>query len=230
MTIPEPCILIIEDEAPIRKFLKASLAQEPYRVEFAQTAAEGLKQLTLQPPDILILDLGLPDGDGLDIIQRLREWSQLPIIVLSARGREEDKVTALELGADDYLTKPFGLAELLARLKVALRHAQRHPQSGQMEFIIGDLTVDVAARKVSVNNSDVALTPIEYKILAILVRHAGKVVTYNQLLKEVWGKHALEHNTTLRIHMQHIRRKLQDNPLQPRYITTEAGIGYRLKL
>ncbi len=222
-------IVVIEDEPEIRKFLKAILTSHDYNPTFAETAKEGIKLISAHPPEIIILDLGLPDMDGIDVIKNLREWSTVPIIVLSARGQEKDKVTALELGADDYLTKPFSSAELLARLKVALRHAQNHSQQSSV-FEIGDIKVDLERRQVLMKGQEIHLTPTEYKLFTTLVKHAGKVVTHTQLLKEVWGKNSNENSHYLRIYTQHLRQKLGDNPMQPKYIFTEAGIGYRLKL
>jgi len=176
----------------------------------------------------MLLDLGLPDSDGLDIIKELRGWSQLPVIVLSARGQEQDKVTALELGADDYLTKPFGAAELLARISVALRHSRAGNQP-QSIFESAGLKIDFGSRQVAVDRQQIHLTPTEYKLLCTMVKHAGKVVTHGQLLGEVWGKHATEQGHYLRIYMQHLRQKLGDDALNPRFLITETGIGYRLK-
>lgn len=229
MTHAESEILVIEDEPEIRKFLKAVLTNHAYKATFAETATEGLKLASTHPPELVILDLGLPDMDGLEVIKRIREWSSLPIIVLSARGQEQDKVDALELGADDYLTKPFGAAELLARLKVAQRHARGSaPQMPQI-FENGDMKVDFERRQVFIGDKEIHLTPTEYKLFTMLVKHAGKVVTRTQLLKEVWGKNSSENSHYLRIYTQHLRQKLGDNPLHPKYIITEAGIGYRLK-
>lgn len=222
-------IVIIEDEPEIRKFLKTALTSRGYAASFAETATEGLKLLTFFPPELLILDLGLPDMDGLEVIKNVREWSQIPIIVLSARGQEQDKITALELGADDYLTKPFGVGELLARLNVALRHSRLRNTVESPVFEYKELTVDLAKRQIFIQDAEIHLTPTEYKLLSALVKHAGKVVTHSQLLKVVWGKHSTENNHYLRIYMQHLRQKLGNDPLQPRYLLTEAGIGYHLK-
>ena len=229
MTQPNASILVIEDEPEIRKFLKAALESHDYAPVFAETAKDGLKAITARPPEVIILDLGLPDMDGLDVIRTVREWSAVPIIVLSARGQEQDKVTALELGADDYLTKPFGVPELLARLKVALRHARQSSSAPSPVFETGDISIDLEKRLVKVKDEEVHLTPTEYKLLAVLVKHAGKVVTQQQLLKEVWGKNSTENSHYLRVYAQHLRQKLGDDPMRPRYIVTEAGIGYRLK-
>lgn len=220
-------ILIVDDEAQIRKFLRTTLAAQGYQIEEAVNAEAAHKQLNVHPPELMILDLGLPDADGLSVLQQLRSWSSLPVIVLSARGFEQAKVDALEAGADDYLTKPFGTAELLARIKVALRHARQEPQSGHV-FQAHGLQVDRDKRVVRVDGNDVRLTPTEYKLLDVMVTHAGKVVTHGQLLREVWGKHSTEQGHYLRVYMQHLRQKLGDTALNPRFILTETGIGYRL--
>jgi two-component system KDP operon response regulator KdpE len=226
---PEATVLVIEDEPEIRKFLKVILSSHHFKSAFAETAKEGLKLLAARSPDTIILDLGLPDMDGLEVIKKVREWSQIPIIVLSARGQEQDKVAALELGADDYLTKPFGAAELLARIKVAQRH-MRQATAGEGHLIeSGDLKIDLEKRQVSIAGTAVDLTPTEYKMLSVLALNAGKVVTNKQLLHEVWGRNSEENNHYLRIYAQHLRRKLGDDPMQPKHIITEAGIGYRLR-
>ncbi len=225
-----PQLLIIEDEPEIRKFLRVTLEQQGYSVTEAITGGEGLKRITTYPPELIILDLGLPDMDGTEIINTVRSWSKLPIIVLSARDREQDKVAALEAGADDYLTKPFGTNELLARIKVALRHANNsNNKDEEAVFEYAGLKVDLAKRLVRINAEEVHLTPIEYKLLAMLVKHAGKVVTHKQLLSEVWGKNAGSQSHYLRLHTQHLREKLGDDATQPKYILTEAGVGYRLR-
>ncbi len=222
-------ILVVEDEQEIRKFLSFSLESHGYKPVIAVNGHEGLQQVASARPELMILDLGLPDMDGQQIIRRVREWGSLPIIVLSARGQEQDKINALENGADDYLTKPFGLGELLARIKVALRHSRQSDNAESEIFSQDDLVVDRARRVVMLAGAEVHLTPIEYQLLTIMVKHAGKVVTHTQLLKEIWGKHNAENNNYLRIHMQHLRQKLKDNPLKPTYLVTEPGIGYRLK-
>lgn len=219
-------ILVIEDEQEICRFLKTTLTQNGYEVDEAKHGEEGLRRITTYPPELIILDLGLPDKDGNEIIKAVREWSQIPIIVLSARDREQDKVQALELGADDYLSKPFGAGELLARIKVALRRAVRN---GDKPYESSGLKVDLAKRLVLRDGVEVHLTPIEFKLLAMLVKHAGKVVTHKQLLAEVWGKSAGANGSYLRIHTQHLREKLGDDSTKPKYIITEAGVGYRLK-
>lgn len=222
-------ILLIDDEAPIRRFLHASLAEEGYRLLEAETGKQALRLAAQQPPDLVILDLGLPDVDGLEVLKQLREWLQAPILILSARDQEKQKVAALDGGADDYLVKPFGTGELLARIRVALRHASRPP--GEKEtplFTTGDLKVDLAARRVFVHETEVHLTPIEYKLLTALIRHAGKVLTHRFLLKEVWGPHHVQENHYLRVFMASLRRKLEEDSAQPRYLLTEQGVGYRL--
>jgi two-component system KDP operon response regulator KdpE len=227
---PEITILVVEDEPEIRKFLKVVLSSHNFKPAFAETAREGIKLVAARPPDAIILDLGLPDMDGLEVIRKVREWSRVPIIVLSARGQEPDKVAALELGADDYLTKPFGAAELLARIKVAQRH-MRQAVAGETALIeSGALKIDLEKRLVSVDGAAVDLTPMEYKVLGVLALNAGKVVTYKQLLREVWGKNAEDNQHYLRIYAQHLRRKIGDDPMQPKHIITEAGVGYRLKV
>jgi len=223
-----PTILVIEDEPQMRRFLKASLESHDYRIVEAVTAREGLAQATGRNPDVILLDLGLPDLDGIELTRRLREWSTTPVIVISARGREQDKIAALDAGADDYLTKPFGLGELLARLRVALRRVAS-AEDGDPVFTVGDLKVDLAARLVYRRGAEVHLTPIEYKLLTTLVRHAGKVITHRQLLKEAWGPNAVEHLHYVRVYMTQLRHKLEDEPSRPRYLLTESGVGYRLK-
>lgn len=222
-------ILIIEDEKEIQRFLSLSLETHGYHPIVAPTGKEGLQQAVAAKPEVIILDLGLPDMDGKQVISAVREWSQIPIIVLSARDREQEKIAALEVGADDYLTKPFSVGELMARIKVALRHVQRLSSDASPVFICHELTVDLARREVRISGEEVHLTPHEYQLLSIMVKHAGKVVTYQHLLKEIWGKHTPEHNTYLRVHMQHLRQKLNDDPVNSRYLITEPGIGYRLK-
>ena len=224
-----PTVLVIEDEPQMRRFLKASLEAHDYRLVEAVTAREGLAQAAGRNPDVILLDLGLPDLDGIELTRRLREWSRTPIIVISARGREQDKIAALDAGADDYLTKPFGIGELLARLRVALRHAAAPEGGGEPVFEVGDLKVDLAARLVFRRGAEVHLTPIEYKLLATLVRHAGKVLTHRQLLKEAWGPNAVEQTHYVRVYMTQLRHKLEDDPSRPRYLLTESGVGYRLK-
>jgi two-component system, OmpR family, KDP operon response regulator KdpE len=230
MASPAPTVLVIEDEPQIRRFLRATLPAHGYRLLEAETGHDGLTQAAMHQPELIILDLGLPDLDGLEVTRRLREWTAVPILVLSARGQETDKVVALDAGADDYLTKPFGIQELLARMRVALRHAA-HLSQEQREpvFAVGDLQVDLAHRRVYVANQEVHLTPIEYKLLTVLVRYAGRVVTQRQLLQEVWGPHQTSATHYVRVYMGQLRHKLEVNPARPRYLVTEPGVGYRLK-
>ena len=219
-------VLVIEDEPPIRRFLRASLNDEGYRVTEAATGTEGLRAAASQPPDLVILDLGLPDLDGQEVLTRLREWCSAPIIVLSARDQEPQKILALDHGADDYMTKPFGVGELLARLRTALRHAHRVGPEATV-FALGDLRVDLAARVVRLRDEEIHLTPLEYKLLVTLMKHAGKVLTHRFLLREVWGPHDAQENHYLRVFVASLRRKLEDDPAWPRYILTEQGVGYR---
>jgi two-component system, OmpR family, KDP operon response regulator KdpE len=225
----QPVILVIDDEPAIRRFLCATLANHGYQLAEAATGQDGIAQVTQQKPDVVLLDLGLPDIDGLEVTRRLREWTNVPIIVLSARGQERDKVAALEAGADDYLTKPFGVAELMARMRVALRHAARAAQSAdEASFSVGQLRVDLVRRQVFVDATEVHLTPIEYTLLITLIRHAGKVVTQGQLLREVWGPGYATEAHYLRVYMGQLRHKLEAEPARPRYLITEPGVGYRL--
>jgi two-component system, OmpR family, KDP operon response regulator KdpE len=225
-----PTVLVIEDEPQMRRFLRAALESNGYRPVEAATGREGVAQATGRTPDVILLDLGLPDGDGIDLTRRLREWSHTPIIVISARGREQDKIAALDAGADDYLTKPFAVGELMARLRVALRHATQPDAAAEPVFSVGDLRVDLARRQVFVADTEVHLTPTEYKLLALLVRHAGKVLTHRQLLKEVWGPNAVEHSHYVRVYVTQLRHKLERDATRPQYLLTEPGVGYRLRL
>ncbi|MBS1993626.1 MAG: response regulator [Cyanobacteria bacterium SZAS LIN-2] len=230
MSDKELLILVIEDEQPIRRFLKMALTDHGYGYREAESGKDGLRKVASERPDLVILDLGLPDMDGLDVTRQLREWSSVPVIVLSARGQEKDKVEALDAGADDYLTKPFGVPELLARIRVGLRHAAR-AATGQVEsdFSFGGVRVDMAKRQVLRDGVEVHLTRIEYKLLVTLIKYAGKVVTQNQLLKEIWGQEYSEESNYLRVYMAHLRRKLEVDSAHPRHLITEAGVGYRLK-
>lgn len=224
-----PRILVIEDDKPILNFLKSSLLNKGYKVVAVESGEEGLSHAAQNVPDIVITDLGLPDMDGLEVVSRLREWTDLPIIVLSAREKEKDKVEALDKGADDYLTKPFGLNELLARLRVSLRHATRMRGNTQekTEYNVGELKIDLAARRIYRRDEELHLTAIEYKLLSTMVRHMGKVLTQRYLLNEVWGPECVEHPQYLRVYMASLRRKLEDDTSRPKYIITEQGIGYR---
>lgn len=228
MSDPLPGIVLIEDDPQIRRFLVAALEIHGYLAYEAPTAAEGLRLVTARLPDLVILDLGLPDLGGLDLIRRLREWYTRPILVLSARTREQDKVAALDLGADDYLTKPFGIDELLARLRVALRHlaGQRAGDAGG-RIEAGGLVIDAAARRVLKDGADVHLTPREYQLLLALASQRGKVLTHRQLLREVWGPTHVESAHYLRIYMRALRAKIEDDPARPRWLLTEIGVGYR---
>jgi two-component system KDP operon response regulator KdpE len=225
-----PLILLIEDEPQMRRFLRAALGAQDFRLMEATTAREGLAQAAGRNPDVILLDLGLPDRDGLEVTRELREWTATPIIVLSARGREQDKVAALDLGADDYLTKPFGVEELLARIRVALRHSAQ-PPGGPTDpmFTGGDLQVDLSRRTVRRGEQEVHLTPTEYKLLTLLIRHAGKVLTHQQLLREVWGPNYINQSHYVRVYMAQLRQKLEADPARPRLLMTEPGVGYRLK-
>ena len=221
-------VLVVEDEPEISRFLETSLAQEGYAVETVADGGTALKVCSAHPPDVIILDLGLPDMDGKEIIAKTREWSRVPIIILSARHQEEEKVAALETGADDYLTKPFGTQELMARIRVALRHASRREQPDDLAYAFRDLSIDLGRRIATLAGEEMHLTPTEYDLLALLARKAGQVVTHGELLREVWGKNSEENDHYLRIYVQKLRQKLGDDPLQPVYIFTEPGIGYRL--
>lgn len=230
MAIHEATILLIEDEAEIRRFLRTSLPAHGYRLYEATTGADGLAQAKARNPDIILLDLGLPDVDGTEVIRQVREWSTIPILVLSAREQEQAKVAALDLGADDYVTKPFGVNELLARIRTALRHIAGPPgETAEPVFALGDLKVDLGRRQVFVSAQEIHLTPIEYKLLTTLIRYAGKVMTHRQLLKEVWGPLHVEEGHYLRVYMRQLRNKLERNPAHPRYLVTELGVGYRLR-
>lgn len=229
MTGPAPTVLVVEDDLPIRRFLRAALGEGGYRLKEVTTAAQALEALVSEPPDLVLLDLGLPDRDGIELLRELRGWSQVPVIVVSAREREHDKVAALDAGADDYLSKPFGVGELRARMRVALRHAAvSGGPAGAAVFEAGELRVDLAARLVTVAGREVHLTPHEFGLLALLVKHAGKVVTHRQLLHEVWGPEYGSENHYVRVYMAQLRRKLEADPARPRHIRTEPGIGYRL--
>ncbi len=221
-----PIILIIDDEAPIRRFLRISLTSNDYRVEEALSGREGLEKAARLRPDIVILDLGLPDEDGLSILKQLREWSRVPVIVLSVRDRDEDKIALLDAGADDYLTKPFSIGELLARLRLAQRHSQ--PETDSAVFQTGALKVDLSRRLVTLNDEPVKLTTTEYALLRLFIQHAGKVLTHTQILREVWGLQYVEETHYLRVYIAHLRRKLEADPANPKLLITEPGVGYRL--
>jgi two-component system KDP operon response regulator KdpE len=229
MTGQEPLVLVIEDELQIRRFLRTALASAGYRVGEAATGREGLQQAAQGRPDCVILDLGLPDMDGMEVLRSIRSWSAVPLIVLTARGQEQDKIALLDAGADDYLTKPFGVGELMARMRVVLRRQRAGAAVEPALVQIGVLEIDLAAREVRREGAEVHLTPIEYRLLAALLRHRGRVVTQRQLLEEVWGPEYVDAPHYLRIYMQHLRHKLEADPARPEHFLTEPGVGYRLR-
>lgn len=231
MTQDKELILLIEDEPQMRRFLRVTLQSHGYRLIEAASGQEGLIQAATRSPDVLLLDLGLPDMDGIEVTRKIREWSEVPIIVISAREQEMDKVKALDAGADDYLTKPFGADELFARIRVALRHlALRFAGQRAPVFIVDDLRVDLSSRQVFLKDKEIHLTPIEYRLLGVLIKYAGKVVTHTQLLKEVWGPMYADQQQYLHVYMSQLRRKLESEPARPRFLINEPGIGYRLKV
>jgi two-component system, OmpR family, KDP operon response regulator KdpE len=222
----KPLALVIDDELQIRRLLRVCLEANGYRVQEAATGKEGINEAAQRPPDVVLLDLGLPDMEGVAVLKRLREWSRVPVVVLSVRDREEDKIAALDNGADDYVTKPFSSGELLARLRVAQRHAA--PTSEVTVFRTGLLEVDLAARVVKRKGVEVKLTATEYNLLRLFVQHAGKVLTHRQILREVWGPNSVEQTHYLRVYLAHLREKLEANPAEPELLITEPGVGYRL--
>jgi two-component system KDP operon response regulator KdpE len=231
VTDSSPLVLVVEDEGQMRTFVSIALAAYGYRMLEASTAADGIRQASEYRPDLVLLDLGLPDRDGSEVIRRIREWSRMPILVISARGREESKVKALDEGADDYLTKPFGAAELMARIRVALRNAAHGKDDVPGVLQLGDeVRVDLSKRTVVVRGEEVHLTPIEFKLLATLGRNAGSVLTHKHLLTEVWGPGHEQQSQYLRVYMTQLRHKLEKQPARPRYLLTEPGIGYRLRV
>ncbi|MBX7244365.1 MAG: response regulator [Candidatus Sumerlaeaceae bacterium] len=223
-------VLVIEDEAPIRRFLRASLETQDMQITEAETGREGLSLSAAAVPDLILLDLGLPDIDGLEVLKRLREFSSVPVVVLSAREKERDKVTALDSGADDYLTKPFSVGELLARIRVALRHRARAAGAPASRVEVGNLVIDLDARRVSKSGAEIRLTPNEYRLLACLARHAGRVVTQKELLKEGWATTLSSREHYVRIYIHQLRQKLEDDPARPKYLISEPWVGYRLKI
>jgi two-component system KDP operon response regulator KdpE len=225
---PVARVLVVDDEPQIRRFLRASLGVKGYTILEACNAQEAILKATTERPDIIILDLGLPDQDGMEVIRRVREWSKVPILVLSVRGREADKVAALDAGADDYVTKPFGMEELMARVRAALRN-RIEQETDQPVFRSGGLTVDLGRRLVSVDDREIRLTPTEYDVLRTLVTHAGKVVTHQHLLREVWGPADVDETHYVRVYVGQLRQKIEIDPAQPQYILTEPGVGYRLR-
>lgn len=227
---PAPVVLLIEDEPQMRRFLRAALVSHGYRLVEAETAAEATRLGTSHNPELVLMDLTLPDGDGIDLTRSFREWTRAPIIVLSARGREDDKVDALDAGADDYLTKPFSVNELLARMRAALRRSQEGSALGAEPVVeIGSIKIDFARREVLVDDREVHLTPIEYKMLALLAKNAGKVLTHKQIAKEVWGPSRSLQPHHVRVHMAELRKKIETDTTRPKYLVTEPGVGYRLR-
>ena len=222
-------VLVVDDELPIRRFLRAGLESQGYRLIESETGKDALAQVAMRSPDLLLLDLGLPDIDGFEIVRRIREWSSMPIIVLSAREREGDKIQALDAGADDYMTKPFSMGELLARMRAALRRGRdgSEPEDGVVEF--GELRIDFARRSVTLAGVEVKLTPIEYRLLTSLARRPDRVMTHEQLLREVWGPAYTTQHHYLRVYMAQLRQKLERTPARPRLLLTEPGVGYRLR-
>lgn len=220
--------VVIEDEVPIRRFLRSSMAPEEAEFFEADAGEPGVRLVALKNPDIVLLDLGLPDIDGIEVVKRLRDWTRVPIIILSARGQEKDKIAALDAGADDYLTKPFSIGELMARVRVALRHSETKLPSAEPRFVMNGLVVDFEVRQVFLDDREIRLTPIEFKLIAELARHAGKVLTHTHLMREVWGPGYEDSTHTLRVHMGSIRQKIEPEPSRPRFIRTETGIGYRM--
>ena len=221
--------VIIEDEKNICRFIESVLNSENYRTFTAASAADGLSVITSQCPDIILLDLGLPDMDGLEVIRSVRQFGDIPVIVISARTQEEEKVAALDAGADDYVTKPFGTSELMARIRTALRHHHRTSDSSDPVYSCGGLVIDFEKRLITLNGREVHLTQIEYKLVSLLARQAGKVLTYDYLMRQIWGPYSDNNNQILRVNMAHIRRKLEKNPAEPEYIFTEIGVGYRMR-
>jgi two-component system KDP operon response regulator KdpE len=227
MADPRQTILVVEDEPEIRQFLRSSLGAEGYRVVESPNGRRAAIDAGMHKPDLAIVDLGLPDFDGIEVIRRIREWSPMPIIVLSARIQERSKINALDTGADDYITKPFGVGELLARVRVALRHAVR-PDTGKNVLVLGQASIDLEKRRALRDGAEVHLTAIEFRLLACLAKHLGMVVTHRQLLQEVWGPPHVEHTHYLRVYVKQLRDKLEPDPVRPRYLLTETGVGYRL--
>jgi two-component system, OmpR family, KDP operon response regulator KdpE len=228
---PRPTILVIEDEPPLQRFLRVTLESHRYNVIEATTGLSGIRHAANDQPDLIILDLGLPDIDGIEVTRQIRGWSAIPIIVVSARGKEQDKVVALDAGADDYLTKPFGVDELLARVRVAMRHlAIAKQETGESTFDSGDLHVDLARREVAVGGRAVHLTPNEYRLLTVLIKNAGRVMTHRQLLREVWGPGSAEQSHYVRVYVNQLRQKIETDAARPRHILTETGVGYRLAI
>lgn len=231
MTELETLVLVVEDEPQMRKFIRASLSSHGYHVVEAERASEAVALITSHNPAVVLLDLGLPDGDGIELTRQLREWTRVPIVVLSARGREDDKVEALDAGADDYLTKPFGVNELLARMRVALRHAASSATTtpGPQVLVFDAVKIDLVRREVFRNDAELHLTPLEYKLLVLMALNAGKVLTHRQILKDVWGPAYASQTHYVRVHMAELRKKVEADPSRPKLLVTEPGVGYRLR-
>lgn len=231
MTVRGPTVLLVEDEAPMRRFLRAALSSQDYKIVEAGSVQEGTALAFSHSPDLILLDLGLPDGDGIDFCRTLREWTHVPIVVLSARGREDDKIEALDAGADDYLTKPFGTGELLARLRVALRHAQGRTgrRLDQAVLTVGPITIDRSRHEVRVEGDEVHLTRTEYRLLALFLENAGKVLTHRYILEHVWGPGAIGYPHYVRVQVGELRKKIEADPARPRWLVTEPGVGYRFR-
>ena len=228
MTGTAPVALLIEDERQIRRFVRTALEAEGFHIVEAETVRQGLLDAGTRKPDIVVLDLGLPDGDGVDFIRDFRTWSSVPVVVLSARTEETDKIEALDAGADDYLTKPFGVGELLARVRAARRRSAQAGAAADTVVRFGDVEVDLVAHAVRKGGVPVRLTPIEFRLLALMAHNVGRVLTHRQILREVWGPNYVEHEHYVRVHMGHLRQKLEDDPAQPRHLVTETAVGYRL--
>ncbi len=229
MTEPQISVLVVEDDQQLCRFLHTALTSQGFKVTQAESAREALVQATTHSPELILMDLGLPDLDGIELTKQIREWSRVPIIVISARGREDDKVSALDAGADDYLTKPFGVNELLARIRVALRHASQATATQEVSALdFGTLRIDLVRREVTVNREPVRLTPLEYRLLVYLAQNAGRVLTHRQILKEVWGQAYAGETHYLRVFMLQLRRKIEEDPAHPRLLLTEQGVGYRM--
>jgi len=229
MSTPSPLVLVVEDEMQIRRFVCAALEDEGCRVAEAETMAKGLIEAGTRKPDLIILDLGLPDGDGVRFVHDLRAWSNLPVLILSARSTESDKIGVLDAGADDYLTKPFAVGELLARVRALLRRGKPGGEAGSPSIRFGDVEIDLTRRQILRQGAPVHLTPIEYRLLCVMLANAGKVMTHRHLLREVWGPSYVESNHYLRIYVGHLRQKLEQDPTQPRHFLTETGVGYRFQ-
>ena len=228
MSEPPRVALLIEDERQIRRFVRTALETEGWQIVEAETIKQGLIDAGTRKPDVVILDLGLPDGDGIDFIRDLRAWSKVPVIVLSARTGETDKIEALDAGADDYLTKPFGVGELLARVRATRRRSAGNASEDAAPFRFGDVEVDLGRRIVHKGSAQLHLTPIEFRLLALMIQNVGRVLTHRQILREVWGPAYVEHEHYVRVHMGHLRQKLEDDPAQPKFLVTETAVGYRL--